>query len=144
MFSLLNSNLVSDIYVGDDGKLHKVQGGADTVLPFSGEDTKLKIVSGMASASPVSVPFIPTQNASKIIIGGRRYGGAFTASIKDENSQVIASGNITATADSSGKNSANLVTLIEVPCSLIKNKQYTLNIPTQGSNYALFAFVIYP
>lgn len=31
----LNSNLISDIYVGDDGKLHKVQGGADTVLNFS-------------------------------------------------------------------------------------------------------------
>ena len=28
-----NSNII-DIYVGDDGKLHKVQGGADSVLPF--------------------------------------------------------------------------------------------------------------
>lgn len=27
--------MVSDIYVGDDNKLHKVIGGADTVLPFS-------------------------------------------------------------------------------------------------------------
>lgn len=27
--------MVSDIYVGDDGKLHKVKDGADTVLPFS-------------------------------------------------------------------------------------------------------------
>ncbi len=31
----LNDNLVSNIYVGDDGKLHKVQGGADTALNFS-------------------------------------------------------------------------------------------------------------
>ena len=31
----LNNNLVANIYVGDDGKLHKVQGGADSVLPFS-------------------------------------------------------------------------------------------------------------
>ena len=30
----LNSSLVSDIYVGDDGNLHKVVGGADTVIPF--------------------------------------------------------------------------------------------------------------
>lgn len=30
-----NSSLIADIYVGDDGKLHKVQGGADSVLPFS-------------------------------------------------------------------------------------------------------------
>ena len=29
------SNFVGDIYVGDDGKLHKIQGGADSVLPFS-------------------------------------------------------------------------------------------------------------
>lgn len=27
--------MVADIYVGEDGKLHKVQGGADSVLPFS-------------------------------------------------------------------------------------------------------------
>ena len=31
----LNNSFVSNIYVGDDGKLHKVQGGADSVLPFS-------------------------------------------------------------------------------------------------------------
>lgn len=28
------TNKVSDIYVGEDGKLHKVQGGADSVIPF--------------------------------------------------------------------------------------------------------------
>lgn len=31
----VNSSLVSDIYVGDDKKLHKIIGGADTVLNFS-------------------------------------------------------------------------------------------------------------
>lgn len=31
----INDSLVADIYVGEDGKLHKVQGGADSVLPFS-------------------------------------------------------------------------------------------------------------
>lgn len=30
----VNSSLVSDIYVGDDGYLHKVKDGADSVLPF--------------------------------------------------------------------------------------------------------------
>lgn len=35
MFTALNDNLVSNIYVGTDGKLHKVQGGADTVIPFN-------------------------------------------------------------------------------------------------------------
>lgn len=32
---VLNNQLVSDIYVSADGKLHKVKGGADTVLNFS-------------------------------------------------------------------------------------------------------------
>lgn len=31
----VNNSFVSNIYVGSDGKLHKVQGGADSVLPFS-------------------------------------------------------------------------------------------------------------
>ena len=31
----VNNSFVSNIYVGNDGKLHKVQGGADSVLPFS-------------------------------------------------------------------------------------------------------------
>lgn len=31
----LNSSLVSDIYVGEDKKLHKIIGGADSVLNFS-------------------------------------------------------------------------------------------------------------
>ena len=33
--SELNDNLQFDIYVGDDGKLHKIKGGADTALNFS-------------------------------------------------------------------------------------------------------------
>ena len=36
-------NVVSDIYVGSDGKLHKVIGGADSVLPFS-SGYKYKII----------------------------------------------------------------------------------------------------
>lgn len=37
-FDDVNSNLI-DIYVGDDGKLHKVQDGADSVLPFKRAQT---------------------------------------------------------------------------------------------------------
>lgn len=44
LFLIENSSLVSNIYVGSDGKLHKVQGGADTVLPFSSGNFKLVIV----------------------------------------------------------------------------------------------------
>ena len=36
-----NSSLVANIYVGEDGKLHKVQGGADSVLPFKSFDLSL-------------------------------------------------------------------------------------------------------
>lgn len=33
-----NAENIIDIYVGNDGKLHKVKGGADTVLPFKSYD----------------------------------------------------------------------------------------------------------
>ena len=39
--SVTNSSLVSDIYVGEDKKLHKIIGGADTVLNFSQTTTVL-------------------------------------------------------------------------------------------------------
>ena len=39
----MNSKYVSNIYVGTDGKLHKVIGGADTVLPFSSGVDNVKI-----------------------------------------------------------------------------------------------------
>ena len=41
ILSSLNNRFVSNIYVGDDGKLHKVQGGADSVLPFSSKPLAL-------------------------------------------------------------------------------------------------------
>lgn len=36
----LINNMVSDIYVGNDGKLHKVKGGADAEIPFKKATTK--------------------------------------------------------------------------------------------------------
>lgn len=47
----LNNSLISDIYVGDDGKLHKVQGGADSVLPFKSGGDYLKIAFAKAVIS---------------------------------------------------------------------------------------------
>lgn len=59
----VNSNLVADIYVGDDGKLHKVIGGADTVLPFNNKKVfiayKLYVINGMDL-------IIPIENVTKI------------------------------------------------------------------------------
>ena len=34
----IGNKYIENIYVGEDGKLHKVQGGADSVLPFSKSD----------------------------------------------------------------------------------------------------------
>nr|DAU92210.1 MAG TPA: hypothetical protein [Bacteriophage sp.] len=45
---------VADIYVGEDGKLHKVQGGADTVLPFS--NLKYFIKNGVLQNGVVATP----------------------------------------------------------------------------------------
>lgn len=43
--------MVSNIYVGTDGKLHKVQGGADSVLPFSGKTVKTVFVGANGNTS---------------------------------------------------------------------------------------------
>ena len=37
---------MADIYVGDDGKLHKIQGGADSVLPFNKESCYISPTGG--------------------------------------------------------------------------------------------------
>lgn len=50
----LNSSFVSNIYVDEDGNLHKVQGGADTVLNFSGAKYPEKIT--LYSRSNVVIP----------------------------------------------------------------------------------------
>lgn len=44
MLNLVNNSFISNIYVGSDGKLHKVQGGADSVLPFSNSFKNIKLV----------------------------------------------------------------------------------------------------
>lgn len=52
--TFLNSRLVSDIYVGDDGKLHKVQGGADSVLPFrSNHSINVDLLAGAQYTLPI-------------------------------------------------------------------------------------------
>lgn len=108
------------------------------MFPFSSGE--VSFVSGSASAS---VPFTPSCNTSSVVIGGRRYGAAFTASIKDSSDNVIADAIISATADTSGKNAAALVTLEKITCELKANETYYLYIPAPGANYCCFAFVMY-
>lgn len=50
----INSSLVSDIYVGNDGKLHKTKGGADTVLNFSGSASYPEFT--LYSNSSITIP----------------------------------------------------------------------------------------
>lgn len=54
----LNSSLVSDIYVGSDGKLHKIIGGADTVLPFSSGGTVTLTIPSQARYADQAATFI--------------------------------------------------------------------------------------
>lgn len=116
------------------------------MFPFNGT-AMLKVISGSATTASVNIEFTPESDAENIIIGGRRYGGVFTATITDAAETVIASALITATADSSGKNATSLVTIENVACQLKKDEKYTLNIPAQtggSGGYCMFAFAIYP
>lgn len=57
-FDTVNSSLVSDIYVGSDGKLHKIIGGADTVLPFSSGGTVTLTIPSQARYADQAATFI--------------------------------------------------------------------------------------
>ena len=68
---MVNNSFVSNIYVGNDGKLHKVQGGADSVLPFSGGGIKITgytTVVGSGSWNDISLPF-DVSDYTKLTIG---------------------------------------------------------------------------
>lgn len=74
-FDTVNSSLVSDIYVGDDGKLHKVVGGADTVLPFS---------SGASGTLTIGFNFEVRMNTQDGTYGNRaNNNGTATIKLKD-------------------------------------------------------------
>ena len=45
------NGVVSNVYVGTDGKLHKVQGGADSVLPFSGKSYPYGSIGGVGGST---------------------------------------------------------------------------------------------
>lgn len=140
----LNSSLVANIYVGDDGKLHKVQGGADSVLPFSGGKASLNVVSGVTESTAVVKSFIPNCDSDYIVIGGRRYGSVCYPTIKDLSGNTIASTMIDQPADHGGAAYTATVNVNRVACTLKKGETYTLNIPAAGSSYKNFVFAIYP
>lgn len=137
-----NLNAQPDFIYDSTGKItgYKTQAGADTVFPFSSGE--VSFVSGSASASPVSISFTPSCNTSSVVIGGSRYGGVFTASIKDSSDNVIASALITATA-AAENNTVEIVTLEKIACELKANETYYLYIPAQGVKLCSFAFVMY-
>ena len=64
----VNRNFVSNIYVGDDGKLHKVQGGADSVLPFSSIKTQT-VTQSMTIDSNKNATMTLTFNELSEVIG---------------------------------------------------------------------------
>ena len=117
--------------------------GADTFFPFNGGEASISFVSGNATTSDLSIPFTPSCNSLSIVIGGRRYGGVFTAYIKDSSENNIASALITASANNSGVNYAKDVSIAKVACTLKKDETYTLYIPSAGRENAHFAFAVY-
>ena len=63
--------MIADIYVGEDGKLHKVQGGADSVLPFSSGGIKITgytTTVGSGSWNDIVLPF-DVSDYTKLTIG---------------------------------------------------------------------------
>ena len=75
------NGVVSNVYVGTDGKLHKVQGGVDSVLPFSsgkqvidlGVGTSFNVTSYPGYESFTNANFIVEQAATPGISNSRGY-----------------------------------------------------------------------
>mgnify|MGYP007026898854 CR=1 FL=1 len=80
LFLIENSSLISDIYVGTDGKLHKTKGGADTVLNFS--SGKMSFVTSIQSSASSGYTFTDSYKHIFIVLTGGR--------TQDVTSQVIA------------------------------------------------------
>lgn len=81
----VNNSLVSDIYVGDDGKLHKVKGGADTVLPFSGGEYYLLHGAVVNSAYKGGTYTIPENvYPSRVFVGSTNQASMKDTSITKE------------------------------------------------------------
>lgn len=70
LFLIENSSLISDIYVGTDGKLHKTKGGADTVLNFS--SGKMSFVTSIQSSAGRGYTFTDSYKHIFIILTGGR------------------------------------------------------------------------
>ena len=97
-FEQLNSSFVSNIYVGNDGKLHKVQGGADSVLPFSSKVESIYHFSNVASNSnqtaPIDYKCIVLEGASatpmtEFSINGTSYFSEFTKGEDSSNGERL-------------------------------------------------------
>ena len=111
----------------------------------SASSGKMKVAEGTAGASSTSISFTPSRDISEVVMGGRRYGGQFTAYIKDAYGNNIASTLITNSADCEGGMSClTQQSFAIVSCSLKKGQTYTLYIPGTGtSTLGYYAFVIY-
>lgn len=70
--------MVSDIYVGEDKKLHKIIGGADTVLNFSGEPLETYICNSAYGSAACLI-----KNNGNTLMSGNFSGDYFSVSSKN-------------------------------------------------------------
>lgn len=108
------SSLVSDIYVGDDGNLHKVVGGADTVLPFS---------SGASGTLTIGFNFEVRMNTQDGTYGNRaNNNGTATIKLKDG---VVTSQSITGSGWGATVNAAGVAYRANVSSFSITSVNWT-------------------
>ena len=109
------------------------------------EAVSLKLQQATAkNKTATSITFSPSTDMESVIIGGRRWGGVYYATLKDSSGNTLSTVLISASANDSGLAAVNEVTIHNVNCSLKKGETYTLFIPAPvGSSDANYAFVIY-
>lgn len=143
---LYSSNQIS--YSNSNSSVTDVKGAIDELYTNLDSDRSsifLNLITNEnRTATTKSVEFVPTRDCSQVIVGGRRYGGAFVANIVDSSGNTLTSTTISDTAAASGQNSASYITFDTVSVELKKGQTYYLSSQGQGTGYNLFSFLIYP
>lgn len=135
MVNELSNDLVSDIYVGDDGKLHKVQGGADTVLPFSSGNA---IYLGMGTSFDIKEIYPDWANltADNFI-----YGCKTVIASSNSNGKLPTAGNISVSRNVTANYSNGVLKINSVSGQSI-DASTTRDVSVSAGNY--FAFLLLP
>ncbi len=138
MKSWINISLVADVYVGDDGKLHKVIGGADTVLPFKSK-SPIKLSTGIIYGVIGSLSDLRTLLSIDVSNYSKITSGTFT---KAHYGYVYLYGDSTILKSITSRNGSQSINLSGIDISKYKNLRFVATNDSSVANASITNLVI--